>query len=166
MKKLLFLLLLMTSATVHAVPATVVNVNPAYQYRTVYDYVTEYEYHCGVVNNSRGVIERTTNGLFGSYEGTLGTIAGAVIGSQVGGGSGQEIATAVGAIVGNKMGNDVARNHREECRPIPIRRTIPNTVTYISHYNVTVDINGGIYTVRRNHSPAIGSVINVSLDVR
>lgn len=166
MKKILFLLLLMISATAHAVPAKVISVNPVHQYRTVYDYVTEYQYQCGVVNNSRGVIERTTNGVFGSQEGAIGAIAGAAIGSQVGGGSGREIATAMGAIVGNKMGNDVAQRNREECRPIPVRRTITNTIPYVSHYNVTVDINGSIYTVQRNHSPAIGSVINVTLNVR
>lgn len=163
MKKILVFLLLMVPFTASAVPGTVVDVRPIQNSRVVYETVTEYRYECGVVNRSRGGIESTTNRAFGSTQGAIGAFVGGAIGRQVGGGSGKDAATVLGTIIGNQIGNDVAQNRQEQCRQIPFTNRVPKTEFYVSHYEVTVDINGSMYKVNRNYSPAVGSVIKLSL---
>jgi uncharacterized protein YcfJ len=92
----------------------------------------------------------------------LGGAIGAALGNQVGGGSGQDIATAVGAVTGAAIGQNQAGDRtvtRNQCTSEPF------TVQEVSQYKVTVDVNGSYHTVYRSFSPVVGSLIPVTLSV-
>lgn len=65
-----------------------------------------------------------TNSVAGTV---LGGAAGGVLGHQIGGGHGKDVATAAGAVGGAYLGNRVAKEHypdqevsyREKCREVP-----------------------------------------------
>jgi len=152
--------------------ALVVDVQPNVVERTRYETDTWYEEKCNIARaNDRGIIERGNNSIFGSIEGTIGTAVGYGIGNEIGGGSGREISRVLGAIVGNKIGNDIGDRRRVQrgeyqCATVPVTQTVPVTYSEVSHYNVTVEIDGQNYRVQRNFSPVIGSYIDVTMRVR
>jgi len=146
MKAFLFLVLAMVSFNVFAADAKVVATEP------VYTTSTQHREVCTPVTETRRSIGGTL----------LGGAIGAALGNQVGGGSGQDIATAVGAVTGAAIGQNQAGDRtvtRNQC----VRE--PFTVQEISQYKVTVDINGTFYTVYRSFSPQTGSLIPVTLSV-
>lgn len=146
MKKLVFVLALLSSASVIASDATVVSTEP------VYTTTTEYRQVCVPVTQ----IKRSIGGTL------LGGAIGAVVGNQVGGGSGRDIATAVGAVTGAVIGQNASGDRvvtTNQCTNEPF------TVQQISQYKLTVDINGSYYTVYRGFNPGAGSIIPVTLTV-
>lgn len=99
---------------------------------------------CGVVSSITAVEQQGTATGVGA---ALGAIVGGVAGNQVGGGSGQKIATVAGAIGGAVLGNNIERNR--------------NTVNY---YEITIDMEGGgqqFITVPDATGIAVGSAVNV-----
>lgn len=146
MRTILFTMIMMTSLSVFAADAKVVATEP------VYTNSTQYREVCTPVTENR----RSIGGTF------VGGVIGAAIGNQVGGGSGQDIATALGAVTGAAVGQNVAGDNivtTTQCVNEPF------TVQQISQYKVTVEINGSLYTVYRSFGPAQGSMIPVSIQV-
>jgi uncharacterized protein YcfJ len=146
MKYIIFAAGMLAASPVWASDARVVSTEP------VYTTTTQYREVCTPVTETRRSIGGTL----------IGGAIGAAVGNQVGGGSGQDIATAVGAVTGAAVGQNVAGDRtvtRNQCTSEPV------TVQQISQYKVTVEINGGIYTVYRGFGPAVGSRIPVSIAV-
>lgn len=146
MRTILFTMIMMTSLSVFAADAKVVATEP------VYTNSTQYREVCTPVTENR----RSIGGTF------VGGVIGAAIGNQVGGGSGQDIATALGAVTGAAVGQNVAGD-RTVTRTQCTRQAF--TVQEISQYKVTVNVNGTFYTVYRSFSPQTGSLIPVNLSV-
>ena len=96
----------------------------------------------------------TTNNSIGGT--LLGGVIGAALGNQVGGGSGQDIATAVGAVTGAAIGQNVAKNCHSNGT---------SYVQAVQYYEITVEINGSLHTIQRQYSPAIGSYMPVNITV-
>jgi uncharacterized protein YcfJ len=146
MKYIIFAVGVLAASTAWASDARVVSTEP------VYTTTTQYREVCTPVTETRRSIGGTL----------IGGAIGAAVGNQVGGGSGQDIATAVGAVTGAAVGQNVAGDRtvtRNQCVNEPF------TVQQISQYKVTVEINGGIYTVYRGFGPVVGSRIPVSIAV-
>jgi outer membrane lipoprotein SlyB len=99
---------------------------------------------CGVVRSISAVTQQGTATGVGA---ALGAIVGGVAGNQVGGGSGQKIATVAGAIGGAVLGNNIEKNR--------------STSTY---YEVTIDMEGGgqqFITVPDAAGISVGSKVEV-----
>ena len=102
----------------------------------------------------------------------IGGIAGAVLGSKVGGGSGQVAASAIGTMVGGMAGRQVYDNaHRPQrtatvqvCDPVPVNGYYGNTNNVATGYDVTYEYAGRRYTTRTSYNP--GERIRVRVDVR
>lgn len=88
---------------------------------------------CGTV---RSVTEIRQQGDATGAGAVIGAIAGGVAGNQVGGGSGQQIATAAGAIGGALLGNNIEKNR--------------NSVAY---YEVVIDMESGAQQVINLQNP-------------
>jgi outer membrane lipoprotein SlyB len=99
---------------------------------------------CGMVRSITAVAQQGTGTGVGA---ALGAIVGGVAGNQVGGGSGQKIATVAGAIGGAVLGNNIEKNR--------------NSVNY---YEITIDMEGGgqqFITVADTAGISVGSAVNV-----
>ena len=116
----------------------------------------------------------------------IGGIAGAVLGSKVGGGSGQVAATAIGTMVGGMAGRQVYETQQRRrytpegqvtvCDPVPVNSgygaysgNAYNGNGYVSDgrvvaYDVTYEYAGRQFTTRTNYHP--GDRIRVRVDVR
>jgi uncharacterized protein YcfJ len=102
----------------------------------------------------------------------IGGIAGAVLGSKVGGGSGQVAASAIGTMVGGMAGRQVYDNaHRPQrtatvqvCDPVPANGYYGNANNIATGYDVTYEYAGRRYTTRTSYNP--GERIRVRVDVR
>ena len=102
----------------------------------------------------------------------IGGIAGAVLGSKVGGGSGQVPASAIGTMVGGMAGRQVYDNaHRPQrtatvqvCDPVPANGYYGNANNVATAYDVTYEYAGRRYTTRTSYNP--GERIRVRVDVR
>ena len=79
--------------------------------------------NCGTVRAINAVSQQGQSTGAGAV---IGAIVGGVAGNQVGGGSGQDIATAAGAIGGALLGNNIERNR--------------NAVAY---HEIVIDMEGG-----------------------
>ena len=163
---------LFVAVEARASQAEVLDVNPNYIYQTTYETETRYEQQCNIAKSkNRGWIEKSTNGVFGSIEGTVGTAVGYGIGNEIGGGSGNEISRFLGAIIGNKIGNDISdrkaiNKGQTECYTVPVTERFPVKNQLLTHYNVVVLVGGTQYVVERSYAPRIGSYIDVSLRVK
>lgn len=109
----------------------------------------------------------------------VGGIAGAVLGSKVGGGSGTYAASALGSMVGGMAGRSIYDNTQRQrnrqgvvtvCDPVPANGSYyPSNNTYntnngVNAYDVTYEYGGRRYTTRTNYHP--GERIRVRVDVR
>ena len=111
----------------------------------------------------------------------IGGIAGAVLGSKVGGGSGSTAAAAVGTMVGGLAGRQIyentQRNRRQGvvtvCDPETVRgsaygngynTSYPANDGRVTGYDVTYEYAGRRYTTRTSYNP--GDRIRVRVDVR
>ncbi len=105
----------------------------------------------------------------------VGGIAGAVLGSQIGGGTGTYAATAIGSMVGGMAGRQVYENTQRDrytrggtvrvCEPEPVRNGAYSRTNGSrgSAYDVTYEYNGHRYTRRMDHHP--GDRLRVRVDV-
>ena len=105
----------------------------------------------------------------------IGGIVGAVVGSQVGGGSARYATSAVGSMLGGMAGRQIYEQSKRTgsdrtgtvrvCDPVPVR----NDGYYsgdraVSAYDVTYEYAGRTYTTRTSHHP--GDRLRVRVDVR
>jgi uncharacterized protein YcfJ len=106
----------------------------------------------------------------------VGGIAGAVLGSKVGGGSGTYAATAIGSMVGGMAGRQIYDQTQRDryvrpgvvrvCDPEPVRGGYGSYRTNdgrASAYDVTYEYNGRRYTRRMDYHP--GDRVRVRVDV-
>jgi len=169
---LLVVSLVSVSAVAAPVAGRVVAVDPVYTNVVSYNRVQAIETICEDVRYARrsdGLIERGTNGIFGSTQGLIGTAAGVAIGSQIGGGSGTSWAMAIGGLLGNSMGNNVARSRQNRtlvCDDVVQWIDEPVIEREFQHYNVTVDVQGQRFTVIRYTAPEIGEMTPITINVR
>ncbi len=127
----------------------------------------------------RGYEERTvTRQDNGAPIGTvLGAIAGGVLGHQVGGGRGRDVATAGGAIVGGLVGNQIDRDNgnfgggatteverRPVTRDVERCRTVQEVREVPVGYDVTYRYGGREFVTRMPFDP--GRRLRVAVDVR
>ncbi len=110
--------------------------------------------------------------------GVLGTVIGAVVGSQVGGGSARYATAAIGSAVGGVAGRQVYDNaHRNDgggtvtvCDPVDARQPYPSSypagypASARGMYDVTYEYAGRTYVARTAYDP--GDRIRVRVDVR
>lgn len=114
----------------------------------------------------------------------IGGVLGAVVGSQVGGGSGRYVTSAIGSMVGGIAGREIyEQNQRSRnrggtgtvrvCDPVPADGYYSSNRGYedgysndraVNAYDVTYEYAGRSYTTRTNHHP--GDRIRVRVDVR
>lgn len=93
----------------------------------------------------------------------IGAIAGAALGSRIGGGSGRTIATASGAVIGGAIGSDYNQPRHRTHTQSHCYWTTSNAAHVhhvIDYYIVRVhDDRGQEFTIRMSHPPRIGSYI-------
>jgi len=99
----------------------------------------------------------------------IGGIAGAVLGSRIGGGDGRYLGTAVGTIAGGAAGRAIyeANNRRPDYRRSDVRVCEPSGYgsesERVDGYDVTYEYGGRQYHTRRDYHP--GDSIRVRVDV-
>jgi uncharacterized protein YcfJ len=89
-----------------------------------------------------------------------GALIGGILGHQVGGGSGRDIATAGGAIAGGVIGNNVANNNSSNNYSRDVRRCENVSNPKPEYWDVTYNYRGEEHRVQMNTPP--GSTIAVS----
>lgn len=106
----------------------------------------------------------------------IGGIVGAVVGSQVGGGSARYATSAIGSLVGGLAGRQIyEQSKRSEdrvgavrvCDPVPVGSVSTGNGNYSGDrraYDVTYEYAGRTYVTRTNYHP--GDRIRVRVDVR
>lgn len=103
----------------------------------------------------------------------IGGVLGAVVGSQIGGGSGRYATAAVGTMVGGIAGQKIyeanQRNRYRQgsvtvCDPVPAGDGYYSTDASVRAYDVTYEYAGRRYTTRTDYHP--GDTIRVRVDVR
>lgn len=97
----------------------------------------------------------------------IGGIAGALIGNQVGGGSGRTAATAIGAVTGAMVGDNVAnRNNYQppqyQDRTIERCQTLDNYRREQTGYLVKYEYRGKISTIHTSNSP-VGNKLRMNV---
>lgn len=97
-----------------------------------------------------------------SYTGAvIGTVAGGLLGNQIGGGHGKTLATAAGAVIGAMTGDHIDNKPNQNGRTC---RTIDTPTQILSGYIVEYDYNGKRGSFRTNQPPQNASIpISVSI---
>ena len=156
MKYLLIAAALLSSAAyAETIQLPITNVNPVFAERWVTKQVTTTVKRCMSRQDAqaRGWIQKGTNKVFGSTQGLIGALIGGAIGNQIGGGSSKKIATGLGVLFGNQVGNNMAttnNSHGQVCRDVEERSNVRTRESVISHYEITVDVNGQSVILNRN----------------
>lgn len=131
--------------------------------------------------SSRWVEERDNhgyerqNGQDRKYGGAIvGGLAGGVIGNQIGGGAGKDVATALGVVVGAMAGDHLENNGRRaqydnrpqevSQREVQTCRTVYDTQTRITGYNVDYEYRGQSYTTFMHTHPGKRLPVRVSVE--
>lgn len=91
----------------------------------------------------------------------VGAIIGGILGHQVGGGTGQDIATVGGAIAGGAVGANVGRGGNERARTQDIQRceNLPNAAR-TDYWDVTYNFRGAEHRVQMTSPP--GATVSVN----
>jgi uncharacterized protein YcfJ len=103
----------------------------------------------------------------------IGGIAGAVLGNQIGGGSGRQAATAVGAVVGALAGEHLARQNSfgggyQQAAPLQQRqvqscRTVNDVQSRVTGYQVEYEYRGQVYSTVTRENPGRTMAVRVSV---
>lgn len=105
-----------------------------------------------------------------NYDGAiLGTIAGGLIGSQIGKGRGRLLGTAAGAGIGAMIGDHLANNDAvASTTTVPVQRceTVANYDKRIAGYMVTYEYDGWRFTTKLPHHPGNDLRVNVAVTPR
>ncbi len=125
-------------------------------------------------SDGHGAYERQ-NGQERKYGGAIvGGLAGGVIGHQIGGGTGKDVATALGVVVGAIAGDRLENNGRRaqydnrpqevSQREVQTCRTVYDTQTRITGYNVAYEYRGQVYTTFMHTDPGKHLPVRVSIE--
>jgi uncharacterized protein YcfJ len=89
-----------------------------------------------------------------------GALIGGILGHQVGGGTGRDVATAGGAIAGAAIGNNVANNNSGNSYARDVRRCENVTNTTPEYWDVTYNYRGQEHRVQMSTQPGSTIAIN------
>ena len=115
----------------------------------------------------------STGGAGGTIATVVGGVVGAVLGSQVGGGSGRYATSAIGTMVGGLAGREIyeasQRNRYPQQGTVTVCDPLPSSAggryaSGVNAYDVTYEYAGRRYTTRTAYHP--GDTIRVRVDVR
>lgn len=156
------------STTALAEQALVVDVDPIFGKTIQYEDVPVMKEVCknNRYRDSNGLLEKGVDGGFGSTQGLIGTAAGVAIVDELGG---NDAAKIIGGLLGNKIGNDFKDKKKHRGALCWQEQTVERQSYWartVTGYNVDVDLNGSIYTVRRKREPYIGEYIRVGVTVK
>lgn len=153
MKKALSLVLIFAvaaaasmSANAKDVMATITNVSPIYSDRVQHQQV------CDLVHNDQPQQVGAVNS--GSV---IGGIAGALLGSQAGGGNGKLALTALGAVTGAMTGDRLAQQQRSQ--PQQLCRVVQRVEQHISSYRVSYQYQQETYLSILPYDPSRGGAV-------
>lgn len=94
----------------------------------------------------------------------IGAVAGALLGHQIGGGKGKDVATVGGAVIGGVAGHEIQKRHQENNATYTTVENRCHTATDRTSktvaYDVTYQYNGQQQHVRMDHDP--GTRVQVS----
>jgi uncharacterized protein YcfJ len=95
----------------------------------------------------------------------LGTIAGGIIGSQIGKGNGKVAAGAVGAGIGAVTGDRLANRDASATTTVPAQRceNVDNFETRVSGYRVTYEYDNWKFTTKLPYNPGNELRVNVAV---
>lgn len=110
-------------------------------------------HNCGVIQSVQVIDERVGNNRDNNALGALGgAVVGGLLGNQVGGGSGRDVATIAGALGGAYAGNEVARNQNGN-----------GGIARVFQVNLRMD-DGATQSLRLNQNPNLSSGQRVRLE--
>lgn len=91
----------------------------------------------------------------------IGGIAGALLGSQAGGGNGRLALTALGAITGAMSGDRIVQQQQQQrgAQPQQVCRWVQRSEQYISSYRVTYEYEGDTYQSILPYDPSRGGAV-------
>ena len=90
----------------------------------------------------------------------IGGIAGALLGSQAGGGNGRLALTALGAITGAMSGDRIVQQQQQRgVQPQQVCRWVQRSEQYISSYRVTYEYEGDTYQSILPYDPSRGGAV-------
>jgi uncharacterized protein YcfJ len=117
--------------------------------------------------DSNGLLEKITDGGFGSTRGLIGTAIGVTIGNEIGGGSGNEAARVIGGLIGNKIGNNIDHAKKgTECRVETQMQSHSSYQQTVIGYGVTVQLSDGKkVNVTRDFQPQVGDMLTLNIRV-
>lgn len=135
------------SANAKEVMATITNVSPVYSERLVNQQVCDMIYpdqpqQVGPVNSGS----------------VIGGIAGALLGSQGGGGNGKLALTALGAVTGAMAGDRIVQ-HQRSTQPQQVCRLVQRVDQQISSYRVTYQYQQETYQSILPYDPSRGGAV-------
>jgi uncharacterized protein YcfJ len=134
------------SANAKEVMATITNVTPIYSERVQNQQV------CDLVYNDQPQQVNAVNS--GSV---IGGIAGALLGSQAGGGNGKLALTALGAVTGAMTGDRIVQQQRSQ--PQQVCRVVQRVEQQISSYRVTYQYQLETYQSVLSYDPSRGGAV-------
>ena len=94
--------------------------------------------------------------------GLLGAVIGGVLGHQVGGGRGKDIATVGGAVAGAAIGANSGREYSQGTPATDVRRCKEVASTAPTHWDVGYDFRGTHHQIQMNEEP--GRTVTVNRD--
>ncbi|HEX8987503.1 MAG TPA: glycine zipper 2TM domain-containing protein [Rhodocyclaceae bacterium] len=146
-----------TAATAIAVTGVEVAKKPAYAdvlaVNEVHETVKTPREECADVAVQRRAPVSDTHRVAGTV---VGALAGGLLGSTIGGGTGRTVATVAGAAAGGYAGNTIQKNMQDgDVRTTTERRckTVMDTSHKVVGYDVTYRLGAGEGTVRMSHRP-------------
>lgn len=152
MKKLISMVLIFVvaaaasiGASAREVVATITNVSPIYTDRVLHQQV------CDIYNDQPQQIGAVNPGS------VIGGIAGALLGSQAGGGNGKLALTALGAVTGAMTGDRIVQQQRSQ--PQQQCRAVQRVEQQISGYRVTYEYQQEVYQAIVPYDPSRGGVV-------
>ena len=123
----------------------------------IYERVTEPKRECWTETVQVAPKERSMGGA------VVGGVAGALLGSQIGGGTGNKAATAVGGIAGVMIGDRVANPDQPRTEQVERCRQVDSSREVVKGYNVTYRYNGQDITTTLPYKPSSTLRVGVSV---
>ena len=136
------------SANAKEVIATITNVTPIYSDRVLNQQVCETVYREQVQQN--GAVNSGS---------VIGGIAGALLGSQTGGGNGKLALTAIGAVAGAMTGDRLSQQQQRSEQPQQVCRLVQRVEQQISAYRVTYQYQKETYQSVVSYDPSRGGAV-------
>jgi uncharacterized protein YcfJ len=143
---ILFVVAASFSAQAQNLVGNIVRVLPEYSERQIPQQICETDLRSSNVSSVGAVNPGTV----------IGGIAGALLGSQAGGGNGRVALTALGAVTGAMTGDRLAQSHAQ---PQQVCRSSYRTERQVISYRVMYEVDGKHYLLNMPFDPSEGGAI-------